>query len=49
MKPGLLWTMSLPVIYMGQQKNELLIVIDGYQSLRSLQRFINKSFLLQKL
>ena len=49
MKPGLLWTMSLPVIYMGQQKNELLIVIDGYKSLRSLQRFINKSFLLQKL
>jgi len=34
----------IPVIYLSQQKDESLAVIDGNQRLKSLQRFINNEF-----
>jgi hypothetical protein len=39
----------IPVIYLSQQKDESLAVIDGNQRLRSLQRFVNNEFPLAGL
>lgn len=39
----------IPVIYLSQQKDESLAVIDGNQRLRSLQRFVNNEFALAGL
>jgi uncharacterized protein with ParB-like and HNH nuclease domain len=39
----------IPVIYLSQQKDESLAVIDGNQRLRSLQRFVNNEFALTGL
>ena len=39
----------IPVIYLSQQKDESLAVIDGNQRLKSLQRFLNNEFPLTGL
>lgn len=39
----------IPIIYLSQQKDESLAVIDGNQRLRSLQRFLNNEFPLTGL